>query len=50
MGHMSATPDFSRLPEPVRLEATVTSVDTTPIQAPEGERNQALWEAQEAGG
>jgi hypothetical protein len=42
--------DFSRLPEPVRLDETVTISDERPVQAPEGDRNQALWEAQEAGG
>jgi hypothetical protein len=47
---MTARPDFTRLPEQVRLDSTVTSKDPRPVQAPEGDRNQALWEAQEAGG
>lgn len=42
--------DYSQLPDPVRLEQTVTTADERPVQAPEGDRNQALWEAQEAGG
>lgn len=42
--------DFSRLPEPVSLDSTVTTADTDPVQAPEGDRNQALWEALESGG
>ena len=42
--------DFSQLPEQVRLEETITSADERPVQAPEGARNQALWDAQEAGG
>lgn len=42
--------DFTRLPEPVTLEATVTSADERPVQAPEGDRNVDLWNALEAGG
>lgn len=42
--------DFTQLPEQTLLEQTVTSVDERAVQPPEGDRNQALWEAQEAGG
>ncbi len=42
--------DYTRLPEPVLLEATVTTADTDPVAAPEGDRNPALWDALEAGG
>jgi acyl dehydratase len=47
---MTAPRDFSRLPEQVSLESTVTSQDERPVQAPEGDRNPALWDALEAGG
>jgi hypothetical protein len=43
-------PDFTRLPEPVALESTLTSADAGPVPAPEGDRNPALWDALEAGG
>jgi len=47
---MTAPRDFSRLPEQVSLENTSTSQDERPVQAPEGDRNQAQWDALEAGG
>lgn len=47
---MAAKQDFTHLPEQVRLESTVTSDDQRPVQAPEGDRNPALWDALEAGG
>jgi hypothetical protein len=50
MGGMTEDRDFTKLPEQVRLDQTVTSVDERPVQPPEGDRNQALWDAQEAGG
>lgn len=49
-GCMADGRDFTKLPEQVRLDRTVTSADVRPVQPPEGDRNQALWEAQEAGG
>lgn len=49
-GGMTANPDFTRLPEQVSLTSTVTSDDQRPVQAPEGDRNPALWDALEAGG
>jgi acyl dehydratase len=42
--------DFTQLPEQVRLDETITSADERPVQAPEGDRNPALWDALEAGG
>ncbi|GAA4823493.1 hypothetical protein ACFQ0K_16850 [Nocardioides caeni] len=42
--------DFTQLPEQVAIDQTVTSADERAVQPPEGDRNQALWEAQEAGG
>jgi len=50
MGRMTEERDFSRLPEQVSLESTATSKDARPVQAPEGDRNPALWDALEAGG
>jgi hypothetical protein len=50
MEDMTEGRDFTRLPDQVLLDRTVTSADERPVQAPEGDRNQALWEAQEAGG
>lgn len=50
MDGMSEERDFTQLPEQVLLDLTVTSADEHPVQPPEGDRNQALWEAQEAGG
>ena len=47
---MTAPRDFSRLPEQVSLESTTTSQDERPVQAPEGDRSPALWDALEAGG
>lgn len=50
MGSMTEARDFTRLPEQVLLDQTVTGVDERTVRPPEGDRNQALWEAQEAGG
>lgn len=47
---MSANPDYSRLPEQASLESTTTSQDERPVQAPEGERNNDLWNALNDGG
>ncbi|MFC7492965.1 MULTISPECIES: hypothetical protein [unclassified Nocardioides] len=34
-----ADPDYRKLPEPVSLEDTVTTVDPAPAHDPEGDRN-----------
>ncbi|MFD0806422.1 hypothetical protein ACFQ0K_10025 [Nocardioides caeni] len=47
---MTQESDFTVLPEQVPLDQTVTSADERPVRDPAGDRNQALWEAQEAGG
>lgn len=50
MVSMTEGRDFTRLPGQVLVEETVTGVDERAVHPPEGDRNQALWEAQEAGG
>ncbi|HWJ09401.1 MAG TPA: hypothetical protein VNS46_08500 [Nocardioides sp.] len=47
---MTERRDFTQLPDQVLLEETAISVDERTVQPPEGDRNQALWDAQEAGG
>ena len=44
------SPGYRDLPEPVRLEDTVAGVDPDPVQAPEGDRNNAQWNALNDGG
>jgi hypothetical protein len=38
-------PDFRVLPEPVDLDEAVPEVDARPIQDPQGDRNQAMYDA-----
>jgi hypothetical protein len=47
---MTTGRDFTRLPEPVRLDDTVAGVDSAPVQAPEGDRDNDRWDALHAGG